>query len=41
MDIVADTNIFLATALDEPEKQHIIELTPGSTIISPEILLMK
>lgn len=38
MDIVADTNTFLATALDEPEKQHIIELTFGSTIIPPEIL---
>ena len=38
MDIVADTNTFLATALDEPEKQRIIELTSGSNIISPEIL---
>ena len=38
MNIVADTNTFLATALDEPEKQCIIELTSGSNIISPEIL---
>jgi len=38
MDIVADTNIFLAVALDEPEKTNIIRLTSGSEIFSPEIL---
>ena len=38
MDIVADTNIFLAVALDEPEKNNIIQLTLGCEIISPEIL---
>ena len=38
MNIVADTNIFLAVALDEPEKNNIIKLTSGSEIFSPEIL---
>jgi len=27
MNIVSDTNIFLAVALDEPEKNAIIEMT--------------
>ncbi len=38
MGIIADTNIFLAVALDEPEKNNIIKLTSGSEIFSPEIL---
>lgn len=38
MNIVADTNIFLAVALDEPEKVAIIEATREADIISPEIL---
>ena len=38
MKIIADTNIFLAVALNEPEKKNIIRLTTGSDIISPEIL---
>lgn len=38
MNVVADTNIFLASALDEPEKQQIIELTVGSHIVAPIIL---
>ena len=38
MNIVVDTNIFLASVLDEPEKQHIIELTVGSYIVAPTIL---
>lgn len=38
MDIIADTNIFLAVALDEPAKNDIIQLTSGSEIFSPEIL---
>lgn len=38
MKIIADTNIFLAVALNEPEKENIIKLTAGSDIISPEIL---
>jgi predicted nucleic acid-binding protein len=38
MNIRADTNIFLAVVLDEPEKQIIIELTAEVNAISPEIL---
>lgn len=38
MDIVTDTNIFLAVALNEPEKDRIIRLTSGANTISPEIL---
>jgi len=38
MDIICDTNIFLAVALDEPEKERIIELTSESNAIAPEIL---
>ncbi len=38
MDIIADTNIFLAVALNEPEKNDIIQLTSGGEIFSPEIL---
>jgi len=38
MNIISDTNIFLAVALDEPEKEQIIQVTSGANIISPEIL---
>ncbi len=38
MNIIADTNIFLAIALEEPEKEHIVEMTSGSDAHSPEIL---
>ncbi len=38
MNIVADTNIFLAVVLDEPEKDHIIQTTSGVDLVSPEIL---
>ena len=38
MGIVSDTNIFLAVALDEPEKDRIIQLTSGIDAIAPEIL---
>ncbi|MBK1734060.1 VapC toxin family PIN domain ribonuclease [Halorhodospira abdelmalekii] len=38
MDIVADTNIFLAVALNEPEKDRIITLTTGVSALAPEIL---
>ena len=38
MSIVADTNIFLATALNEPEKNAIISATGGHDLIAPEIL---
>lgn len=38
MKLIADTNIFLAVVLNEPEKQRIIELSAGSEVIAPEIL---
>lgn len=38
MNIVSDTNIFLAVVLDEPEKGRIIQLTSGLDAIAPEIL---
>ena len=36
--IIADTNIFLAVALEEPERDQIIEATRGKDIAAPEIL---
>ena len=38
MDVVADTNVFLAVALNEPEKDRIIELTVDAVALAPEIL---
>ncbi len=38
MNILADTNIFLAVVLDEPEKDRIIQLTAEADPIAPEIL---
>ena len=38
MDIVSDTNIFLAVVFNEPEKERIIELTSGFDVTAPEIL---
>ncbi|TPW13231.1 MAG: hypothetical protein FD130_1607 [Halothiobacillaceae bacterium] len=38
MNIISDTNIFLAVALDEPEKDRIIQLTAETDVIAPEIL---
>lgn len=38
MNVVADTNIFLAIALDEPQKEHIIEITSDAVLSAPEIL---
>ncbi len=38
MDIISDTNIFLAVALNEPEKDSIIELTFDTAAVAPEIL---
>jgi predicted nucleic acid-binding protein len=38
MDVVADTNIFLAVALNEPERERIIELTAEVSIVAPSIL---
>jgi len=38
MNIIADTNIFLAVVLNEPEKDKIVQLTSNTDAISPEIL---
>ena len=38
MNIASDTNIFLAVALAEPERDRIIQLTSGLDAIAPEIL---
>jgi predicted nucleic acid-binding protein len=38
MRIVADTNTFIAVALNEPEKDMIIRLTEGHDLIAPEVL---
>ena len=38
MNIISDTNIFLAVVLDEPEKDNIIRLTSKTSAVSPEIL---
>ena len=36
--IVADTNTFIAVALNEPEKDQIIQLTEGHDLIAPDVL---
>jgi len=41
MRIVADTNTFIAVALNEPEKDMIIRLTEGHDIVAPEVLLFE
>jgi hypothetical protein len=38
MKIIADTNTFLAVALNEPEKSEIIRLTMNHELIAPAIL---
>lgn len=38
MKIIADTNIFVAVALNEPEKKIIINLTEGHDLVAPEVL---
>tara|TARA_R110002072_G_C7767042_1_gene518831 strand:+ start:89 stop:478 length:390 start_codon:yes stop_codon:yes gene_type:complete len=38
MNIITDTNIFLAVVLNEPEKERIIEQTSNCKLLSPEIL---
>jgi len=38
MDLIVDTNIFLAVALNEPEKEDIINISSGHDAASPEIL---
>ncbi|HDQ41738.1 MAG TPA: PIN domain-containing protein [Desulfonatronum sp.] len=38
MKVVADTNTFLAVALNEPEKDALIRTTSGHQLIAPEVL---
>ena len=38
MKMIADTNTFIAVALNEPEKVRIIRLTQGHDLISPDVL---
>jgi predicted nucleic acid-binding protein len=38
MKIIADTNTFIAVALNEPEKELIISLTEGHDLVAPEVL---
>ncbi len=38
MKIVADTNTFIAVALNEPEKDMIIRLTEEHEVVAPEVL---
>ncbi len=38
MNIVADANIFIATLLNEPKKDEIIQNTEKSNIVSPKVL---
>ncbi len=38
MKIIADTNTFIAVALNEPEKGRIIRLTEGHDLIAPDVL---
>ena len=38
MNIISDTNIYLAVVLNEPEKERIIQQTSNCTLHSPEIL---
>lgn len=38
MEIVADTNVFIAVALDEPEKASIVRTTAQCGLLAPEVL---
>jgi predicted nucleic acid-binding protein len=38
MKIIADTNTFIAVALNEPERVRIIQLTEGHDLIAPDVL---
>lgn len=38
MKVVADTNTFLAVALNEPERPRIIDMTQGCDLLAPEVL---
>jgi len=38
MRIIADTNAFIAVALNEPEKDNIVQLTEGCDLAAPDVL---
>lgn len=38
MRIVADTNTFLAVAMDEPEKPLLVQATKGHDLVAPAVL---
>lgn len=38
MEVVTDTSIFLAVAMNEPEKGSLLKTTKGIQLIAPEIL---
>lgn len=38
LNLISDTNIFLAVVLDEPEKENIDQATSEANAVSPEIL---
>jgi len=38
VEIVADTNTFLAVALGEPERARIVALTTGHDLVAPDVL---
>ena len=38
MKIIADSNTFIAVALNEPEKDNIIQLTKGCDLAAPDVL---
>ena len=38
MDIVSDASAFLAVALNEAEREQVIDKTAGCSVISPEVL---
>ncbi len=38
MRIVTDSSVFLAVALNEPEKVRLIEITTGNDLIAPDVL---
>jgi predicted nucleic acid-binding protein len=37
-EVIVDANIFLAVLLNEPERERIIAITKGMSLVSPEIL---
>lgn len=38
VEILADTNVFLAVVLNEPQKEQIIDLTAEASAVAPDVL---